>query len=145
MDEAIAHDFLKTDIDVFIGGGRKFFEKRTDGKNLVDSLKDRKYQIANSIEEVEKVSTGKLAAFLADEQQPKFSEGRGDQLVKSTEAALRILNHNTKGMFLMIEGSQIDWGGHADDTQYIINEMIDFDQAIGKVLDFLAKRMETRL
>src|SRR5579859_635543 len=120
MDEAIAHDFLKTDIDVFIGGGRKFFEKRTDGKNLIDSLRAKNYQIAGSIEEVEKISKGRLAAFLADEQQPKFSDGRGDQLVKSTETALQILNRNPKGMFIMIEGSQIDWGGHADDTQYII-------------------------
>ncbi len=139
LDEAIAHDFLKTDVDVFIGGGRKFFEKRADGKNLIDSLKARGYQIANSIKEVTKVSKGKLAAFLADEQQQKFSEGRGDQLVRSTETALQILSQNPKGMFLMIEGSQIDWGGHADDTQYIINEMLDFDNAIGKVLDFAKK------
>jgi alkaline phosphatase len=139
MDEAIAHDFLKTDIDVFIGGGRKFFTKRLDGKNLVDSLKANGYQIADSIQAVENISKGKLAAFLADQQQPKFSDGRGDQLVKSTETALRILNRNSKGMFVMIEGSQIDWGGHADDTQYIINEMLDFDNAIGKALDFAAK------
>ena len=39
----------------------------------------------------------------------------------------------------MIEGSQIDWGGHGNDTQYIIDEMIDFDNAIGKVLDFAKK------
>jgi alkaline phosphatase len=38
----------------------------------------------------------------------------------------------------MIEGSQIDWGGHANDSDYIWNEMIDFDKAIGKVLDFAA-------
>ena len=37
---------------------------------------------------------------------------------------------------MLIEGSQIDWGGHGNDTQYIIEEMIDFDKAIGKVLDF---------
>ena len=36
----------------------------------------------------------------------------------------------------MIEGGQIDWGGHANDTRYIIQEMIDFDEAIGAVLDF---------
>lgn len=39
----------------------------------------------------------------------------------------------------MIEGSQIDWGGHANDTKYIVDEMIDFDKAIGKVLEFAAK------
>ena len=139
LDENIALDFLKTDIDVFIGGGRKFFKQRNDGLNLTDSLKARGYQIANSIAEVQQATTGKLAAFLADEQQSKFSAGRGDELVKSTEAALKILKLNKKGMFMMIEGSQIDWGGHGNDTQYIIDEMIDFDNAIGKVLDFAKK------
>lgn len=139
LDENIALDFLKTDIDVFIGGGRNFFTKRADGKNLLDSLKQNDYQIANSIDEVQQITKGKLAAFLADEQQPKFSEGRGDQLVKSTLTALQLLHTNKKGMFIMIEGSQIDWGGHAKDTQYIIDEMIDFDNAIGKVLDFAQK------
>lgn len=139
LDEDIALDFMKTDIDVFIGGGRKFFEKRKDGKNLIDSLRAKHYQIANSIAEIQKVKTGKLAAFLAEEQQAKFSEGRGDELVKSTEVALQLLQQNKKGMFMLIEGSQIDWGGHANDTQYIMDEMVDFDNTIGKVLDFAAK------
>jgi alkaline phosphatase len=138
LDEAIALDFLKTDIDVFIGGGRKFFSQRTDGLDLKDSLIANGYQIANSIQEVQQITKGKLAAFLADEQQDKFSAGRGDELVKSTEAAIQLLKGNKKGMFMMIEGSQIDWGGHSNDTQYIIDEMIDFDNAIGKVLDFAA-------
>jgi alkaline phosphatase len=138
LNEPIALDFLKTDIDVFIGGGRKYFSKRSDGLNLMDSLKSKGYQIANSISEAQKITNGKLAAFLADEQQAKFSEGRGDELVKSTEVALQILKGNKKGMFMMIEGSQIDWGGHSNDTQYIVDEMVDFDNAIGKVLDFAA-------
>lgn len=139
LDENIALDFLKTDIDLFIGGGRKFFAHRTDSVNLIDSLKARGYQIANSITEVQQITSGTLAAFLADEQQSKFSTGRGDELVKSTEVALQLLPRNKKGMFLMIEGSQIDWGGHSNDAQYIVDEMIDFDNAIGKVLDFAKK------
>lgn len=39
----------------------------------------------------------------------------------------------------MIEGSQIDWGGHNNDANYIINEVIDFDKTIGEVLDFAEK------
>ena len=41
MHEEIAGDFLKTDIDVVIGGGRKYFEKRKDGLNLLDSLRKK--------------------------------------------------------------------------------------------------------
>ena len=43
----------------------------------------------------------------------------------------------------MIEGSQIDWGGHQNNTGYIVKEMLDFDQAIGKALEFAAKDGET--
>ena len=136
LDENIALDFLNTDVDVFIGGGRKFFTQRKDGLNLNDSLKARGYHIANSMAEVQQVTSGKLAAFLADEHQARFSDGRGDELVKSTEAAIQLLNTNKKGMFLMIEGSQIDWGGHNNNMQYIVDEMIDFDHAIGKVIEF---------
>jgi alkaline phosphatase len=139
MVEEIAADYLKTDIDVFIGGGRDHFAKRKDGRNLIDSLKARKYQIATTIEEVEKITSGKLAGFLADVEPLKISEGRGDQLLKSTQTAIKILNQNKNGFFMMVEGSQIDWGGHANDTQYIIDEMLDFDKAIGAVLDFAEK------
>ncbi len=46
MDEEIALDFLKTDIDVFIGGGKKFFEQRTDHQNLLDQLRSNGYTVA---------------------------------------------------------------------------------------------------
>ena len=36
----------------------------------------------------------------------------------------------------MIEGSQIDWGGHANKTSYMVTELLDFDQVIGEVLDY---------
>jgi alkaline phosphatase len=143
MEEEIAMDFLATDIDLFIGGGRKFFRNRADSLNLIDSLTAKGYQVVHSIDEVQKIHSGKLAAFLADEQQEKFSDGRGDELVRSTEKALAMLGTSNKGMFLMIEGSQIDWGGHANDTQYIIDEMVDFDKAIGKVLDFASRNGQT--
>ncbi|MDO9613475.1 MAG: alkaline phosphatase, partial [Bacteroidota bacterium] len=60
-----------------------------------------------------------------------------------TETALNILNQNKKGFFIMIEGSQIDWGGHANNTIYIVNETLDFDRSIGKALEFAAKDGET--
>ena len=47
------------------------------------------------------------------------------------------------GFFMMIEGSQIDWGGHDNDINYIIQEMLDFDRAIGSVLEFAARNQET--
>ena len=136
MEEEIATDFLNTDIDVFIGGGKKFFTERKDGKNLISDLQERNYQIAYTQEDLQKISSGKLAAFLADEQLPKISEGRGNQLLVSTLTSLKILAQNKKGFFMMVEGSQIDWGGHANDLNYVVDEMIDFDTVIGAAIDF---------
>ena len=41
--EEIAEDFLKTDIEVFIGGGLKHFNNRKDGQDLTQTLKTNGY------------------------------------------------------------------------------------------------------
>jgi alkaline phosphatase len=143
LEDDIANDFLKTDIDVFIGGGRKFFETRADNKNISQALKDKNYQILYDLESAKKVTTGKLGVLLAPEGMPKMQENRGNMLPDATEIALNILKQNKKGFFVMIEGSQIDWGGHNNDKDYIVAEMIDFDNAVGKALDFADKNPET--
>ena len=72
--------------------------------------------------------------------QPLTAEQGRDYLPKAAKFACNFLqNRSSKGFFMMIEGSQIDWGGHAANSNYIVNEMLDFDKAIGEVLDF-AKR-----
>jgi alkaline phosphatase len=39
----------------------------------------------------------------------------------------------------MVEGSQIDWGGHNNNIKNITSETIDFDQAVGEALEFAKK------
>lgn len=39
----------------------------------------------------------------------------------------------------MVEGSQIDWGGHANDFNYTVSELIDFDHAVRAALEFAQK------
>lgn len=134
--EEIAYDFLKTDIDVFIGGGLDDFTQRADGLNLLDSLKDRNYEIIRSLDELESANGDKIAGLLYPDHPPKISEGRGDMLRISSLKAIEILNKNEEGFFLMIEGSQIDWGGHDKLTSYVVDEMLDFDKTVGAVLDF---------
>jgi len=140
--EDIAADFLKTDIDVFIGGGLDHFNKRKDGRNLVEELKTKGYQIETDMQKIKKVKKGKLAGFTAQVHNPRMNE-RGNMLPDATETAINILSNNDKGFFLMVEGSQIDWGGHAASTIYIVEDMLDFDQVIGQALEFAAKDKET--
>ena len=134
--EEIAADFLKTDIDVFIGGGLNHFSKRADSANLVNNLRDNGYQIALTLDDLSAISSGKVAGLLNDESMPRVIDGRQDMLLKSSEKAIEILSQNNNGFFLMIEGSQIDWGGHDNDIEYVLTEMLDFDKVIGAAIDF---------
>ncbi|HOO83968.1 MAG TPA: alkaline phosphatase [Prolixibacteraceae bacterium] len=143
MYEAIAADFLKTNIDLFIGGGYDHFTKREDGRNLVDELKDKGYQVVTETKDLNKIKSGKLAALVANEHTPKVLDGRGNMLETATETAIRVLSNDNDGFFVMIEASQIDWGGHANSTPYIVSETLDLDKAVGKALAFAAENKET--
>jgi alkaline phosphatase len=137
LEEAIALDFLKTDVDVFIGGGLRYFTQRQDGRNLLEELRAKGYQVLpDTAANLTQYKKGKLAALVAGLHPKKMTEGRGDYLVKATQTTLQIVKQQPKGFFVMIEGSQIDWGGHANNTQYVTSEMIDFDEAIGQALRF---------
>jgi alkaline phosphatase len=140
--EDIAADFLKTDIDVFIGGGYKHFAERKDKRDLTGELKQKGYLVLRDMDEIAKVKSGKLVGLTADEHNDPAPK-RKMSLPVSTQTALNILSQNKKGFFIMIEGSQIDWGAHQNNVRYVVNEMLDFDQTIGKALEFAAKDGET--
>ncbi len=140
--EDIAADFLKTDIDVFIGGGYKHFHERKDGQDLIGNLKKKGYQVLTDIDSISQVKDGKLAGLTAPEHNGRVGE-RGDMLLKAAGTALNILSQDKQGFFLMVEGSQIDWGGHQNNVPYIVEEMLDFDRTIGIALQFAAKNKET--
>lgn len=139
----IAFDFLRSDIDVFIGGGYNHFALRADSLNLTDSLKSRGFFIARDLKDVDVPLINRLAALLADEHMPPMSKGRGSMLSDATVMALDILKRNKKGFFIMIEGSQIDWGGHDNNVSYVVDETVDFDNAVGKALQFAGLNGET--
>lgn len=142
LDEAIAEDITNSGVDVFIGGGYRFFAERKDGQDLIADLKQKGYQVLQEMDQISKVKLGKLAGLTVPESNEPFPQRKMD-LPLSTETALNILNTNKKGLFLMVEGSQIDWGAHQHNTIYTVQEMLDFDRAIGKALEFAAKDGET--
>ena len=142
MYQEIAADFLETDIDVFIGGGLSHFIARKDGRNLIKELQDKGYTVENDFNKISKIKKGKLAGLTAQVHNPRIAE-REDMLPKATQTAINVLDNTDKSFFLMVEGSQIDWGGHANSTTYIVEEMLDLDQAVGKALAYAAKDGET--
>jgi len=141
--EDITADMVISEIDFFAGGGLKFFNNRKDGRNLLKELKTKGFGLdTTALGDFEGIKQySKMAYLLAENHMDPVAKGRGDFLPKATELGIQFLNKDTdnSNFFIMIEGSQVDWGGHANDADYLISELIDFDDAIGKSLDFAEK------
>lgn len=103
--------------------------------NMDTKLHKKGYQVSSNIDGITGIKSGKLAGFLNETP----AQERGDLLTRTALTAIDILKQNKKGFFLMIEGSKIDDGGHGNNLDVVINEMIDFDNTIGHVLEFAEK------
>ncbi|WP_143960871.1 alkaline phosphatase [Litoribacter populi] len=141
MEEEIAKQLYEADLDIVIGGGEKYFKTRKDGINYLDSLKSKGYHVKTRSDQDLEIENpaGKEAHLMGESAMQKVSEGRGDFLTEASLYTINKLQKTNDNFFVMIEGSQIDWGGHANDHDYIVDEMLDFDKTINAVLDFAEK------
>ena len=81
---------------------------------------------------------------MPDKAAPVFRAGaesfqRGDVLRPASIKAIEMLSRNTKGFCMMIEGSQIDWACHNNDSAYLRAELADFELMLHAVLDWAEK------
>ncbi|UCF05149.1 MAG: alkaline phosphatase [bacterium] len=141
-ENEIAEQIVASGVDVLFGGGWAHFvpqgttgSRRRDDTDLLTRLA-AEMKIARSPEEFRDLGDVPRAAALLARRHPPVAAKREISLAELTEKAIRILSKNENGFFLLVEGSQIDWVGHDHDSDEIIAEMIDFDGAIEKGLDF---------
>ena len=135
--EEIAMDFAKSDkVDLLIGGGRKHFNQRQDGVNLIEQMVSEGW---NYYDTLINIKESDKTMILASEGHLPSYPSRGNFLPDATVLALEKLSGSENGFFLMIEGSQIDFAAHNCDSTYLVNELHDFDNTINKVLDFAEK------
>lgn len=142
MYEEIAAEMLTSGVDFFVGGGRNNFEIRKDSLNYSDSLRNANYNIVYSIDSVEAPVLLSFGALCANSDMPKASE-RGNFLPNAVDLAIKSLDARREGFFLMVEGSQIDYQSHGNNTEGVVDEVLDFDRAIRVALDFAERDGET--
>lgn len=142
-EQEIAVDFVQSTIDVVIGGGLNNFVRRKDSRNLVSEMQDHGFAFQETLPKSGKGFSKLLV--LTDTAHPAPAAQRTNYtLADATRVALEALsNNNDKGFFLMVEGSQIDWAGHNNDSAYLVNEMIDFEKAVKVAVDFADKNPGT--
>jgi alkaline phosphatase len=137
--EKLAEALLDGNCDIAIGGGYRFFAQRSDKRNLLEEMKGKGFEVYTDSSKWKDISSSRMLYLSASDGMPRMLDGRGDFLKRGTFMAIKNLERNPQGFMLMIEGSQIDWGGHAMDYEYMKSELIDFNEVVNAVLDYAHK------
>jgi alkaline phosphatase len=129
--------------DVLLGGGTSYFDR--DDKNWLPELSAQGMNVVTDMAELEQAQAPVLGLF-APVGLP-FALDSEPYLAELTRNALRILDaeqaQSGKPFALMIEGSKIDWCGHANDIACAVHEMHDFAQALQVAKDYQAANPNT--
>ena len=121
MEDEIAAQLLDSEIDFFAGGGLSKFIARRDSVNLLPLAAEKGFIVdTTGLASPGTLSADKKYGFLLEAGgMLTMVEGRGDFLPDATVLAISHLSQNQEGFFLMVEGSQIDWAGHANDVSVL--------------------------
>ncbi|AKD03686.1 hypothetical protein PKOR_11810 [Pontibacter korlensis] len=142
LGTAIARDLLSSPVDIVVGAGKKHFEANVDGSITLKALKAKGYRVVEELpDNMDKDK--KLVALVADSAVRPVLDGRGNYLLSSFRKVTNSFSDNSEGFFLMLEGSQIDHGGHGNNLAQVITENADFDKVVGEALRFADQDGET--
>ncbi|MFT4635163.1 MAG: alkaline phosphatase [Arenicella sp.] len=143
---SIAEAMVDAPVSLFIGGAEDHFDKRNnkkrgkpDDRDLVKEMEAKGVTFIRDLSGLEK-ATGRVAYFTSGKHPDSIIKGRSDYLPESIKPSIEFLQKESEvGFFMVVEGSQIDWGGHANDLDYTISELYDFDNAVGEAIKFAKK------
>ncbi len=139
--EGIAEFFLQTELDFLVGGGLEYFNNRKkDQRNLCTELTKKGSFVSDfQVKNLKDLTPNPQKPFIwfSALGEPDSVSGGRDYLPLAAKMAPDFLKKRSeKGFFLMLEGSQIDWACHAKNGTRAVDEMLDFDAAIGEILRF---------
>ncbi len=136
MYEDIAIQMAESDkLNVMIAGGRKHFNQRKDSLDLLARMENELgWKVYDTLADID-TTCMKYAVLANRGHMPKYEE-RGDFLPEGVKTALKTLEQDEDGFFLMVEGSQIDFACHAGDSAWMVDETVDFSNAVQVALDY---------
>lgn len=139
--ESTALQYLDSGIDFIAGSCRHYFDRRADGRDIVEEMRAKGYSFAPDRETLLSQEKAPVLALFPYEAIPYVALDslgtRGDYLCEATSKAIELLEGTGKdGFFLMVESSYIDWAAHDGKIEQVVAEMRDFDRTIGAVYDY---------
>jgi len=142
MSSEIASDLLNSKVEILVGSNQKSFFKNKDAA-LMNKLAEQGFKLNTSADGFYKESKGRQLVLLPDTATRPVKDGRGTLLKEALVHSLKMLSANKEGFFVMAEGAQIDYGGHANDLPYVVTELHDFDKTVEAALRFADQNGET--
>ncbi len=128
---------------VILGGGSAVLTR--EDRDITAEFQAKGYSLVSNRDELAENTADLLLGLFAPIAMPRAWD-RPDSmptLADMTTAAIKVLEQNADGFFLMVEGSQIDWAGHSNDIVGIISEMQDFSTAIEAALGYAERQGNT--
>ena len=157
--DEISLQMMDSNVMTILGGGRHFFlpedlgGKRSDGLNLLEQMESSRMVMTEKkeLDSFDHSDLGKVVGLFADEalrdkEKPEnhvFEPSSSEMLNFAINRSEKFNENGCKGFFIMLEGSQVDWAGHANDLNYLKREMQDFDEAVELALDYATQNQDT--
>ena len=157
--DEISLQMMESNVMTILGGGRHFFlpedlgGKRSDGLNLLEQMESSRMVMTEKkeLDSFDHSYLGKVVGLFADEalrdkEKPEnhvFEPSSSEMLNFAINRSEKFNENGCKGFFIMLEGSQVDWAGHANDLNYLKREMQDFDEAVELALDYATQNLDT--
>jgi|TARA_B100001093_G_scaffold514862_1_gene589881 alkaline phosphatase len=157
--DEISLQMMDSDVMTILGGGRHFFMpeeiggKRSDEVNLLEEIKTSHTILTKKtdMDNFDHSNKGRVVGLFADEALRDTDTPENHSLEPTSSEMLNFAikrseqfnSSGCNGFFVMVEGSQVDWAGHANNLDYLKREMEDFDEAVRTALDFAKNNQET--
>ncbi|GAW95248.1 alkaline phosphatase [Colwellia marinimaniae] len=142
--DQLANSYIDNGIkaDVYFGGGWKNYIR--DDRNIVNEFKQAGFQYIDSYSQLtELVHDKPVIGLFADLGLPwALDDSNKHRLTLLTKAATKQLK-NEAGFFLLVEASQIDWGGHDNNIATAMHEMDDLAKVMEYLESFVAENPDT--
>ncbi len=132
----IAVQMVGNRVDVMFGGGKKYWSDE-----LLAEAASVGYQMIETRDELAQVESAPVIGLFGKDglttfaPEPMLSEMSGKAIALLNAPDIKN-NVKTPKFFLMIEGSQIDWACHANDTERTIRQTLLFDMAVREAIEF---------
>ncbi|MDA0881346.1 MAG: alkaline phosphatase, partial [Proteobacteria bacterium] len=134
----IASMLVESDVSIALGGGTEYFDLTdlSSELHLVQSEAGLNLEALSSKKRV-------LGLFAEDGLDRRDSPPTQATMTSTAIQFLEQKSLNCPGFFLMSEGSQIDWGGHANNVEYMLSESLDFDASVQAAIEFAKQDKNT--